>query len=103
MTEKEVTATEEELRDEKKRFLEDLEESDVEKEETEKEESSSEDSEDEFDPNDSDNDKKGFMAKKAPPKRKVAGGRGGGVSKIPTALTSEMSAYEKIREGNICS
>ena len=44
MTEKEVTATEEVLRDEKKRFLEDLKESDVEKEETEKEESSSEES-----------------------------------------------------------
>merc|ERR1719275_301253 len=70
-TEEEVlddTATEEELNDEKKKFLEDLEESDVEKEESEKEES-----EQEFDPNDSDDDvkKKGFMAKKAPPKRKA--------------------------------
>ena len=114
-TEEEVlddTATEEELKDEKKKFLEDLEESDVEKEESEKEESeqeessssSSEESDDEFDPNDSDDDvkKKGFMAKKAPPKRKApAAGRGRGASKMPTALTSEMSAYEKIREGNI--
>jgi len=82
----------------------------VEKEESEKEESeqessssSSEESDDEFDPNDSDDDvkKKGFMAKKAPPKRKAPAGRGRGVSKMPTALTSEMSAYEKIREGNI--
>ena len=112
-TEEEVlddTATEEELNDEKKKFLEDLEESDVEKEESGKEESeqessssSSEESDDEFDPNDSDDDvkKKGFMAKKAPPKRKAPVGRGRGVSKMPTALTSEMSAYEKIREGNI--
>merc|ERR1719500_582789 len=112
-TEEEVlddTATEEELNDEKKKFLEDLEESDVEKEESGKEESeqessssSSEESDDEFDPNDSDDDvkKKGFMAKKAPPKRKAPAGRGRGVSKMPTALTSEMSAYEKIREGNI--
>merc|ERR1712130_739523 len=105
------TATEEKLEDEKKKFLEELEESDVEKEEeSEKEESeqessssSSEESDDEFDPNDSDDDvkKKGFMAKKAPPKRKAPAGRGRGASKMPTALTSEMSAYEKIREGNI--
>merc|ERR1712088_418504 len=94
------------------KFLEDL-ESDVEKEEPEKEESeeeesssssSSEESDDEFDPNDSDDDvkKKGFMAKKAPPKRKTPAGRGrGGGFKMPTALTGELSEYEKIRQGNI--
>merc|ERR1719187_1158095 len=117
-TEEEVldeSATEEaEMADEKKKFLEDLEESDVEKEEkSEKEEtdeeeeessSSEEESDDEFDPNDSDDDnkKKGFMAKKAPPKRKAPAGRGrGGASKMPTALTGELSEYEKIRQGNI--
>ena len=115
-TEEEVlddTATEEELKDEQKKFLEDL-ESDVGKEELEKEESeeeqsssssSSEESYDEFDPNDSDDDvkKKGFMAKKAPPKRKAPAGRGRGRGggAMPTVLTSELSAYEKIREGNI--
>jgi len=80
--------------------------SDVEKEEAEKDESeqesissSSEESDDEFDPNDSDDDVK--KAKKAPSKRKAPAGRGRRVPKMPTALTSEMSAYEKIREGNI--
>merc|ERR1719422_2802539 len=115
-TEEEVldeSATEEtEMADEKKKFLEDLEESDVEKsekEETDEEEeeessSSEEESDDEFDPNDSDDDikKKGFMAKKAPPKRKAPAGRGrGGAQKMPTALTGELSEYEKIRQGNI--
>ena len=109
------SATEEtKMADEKKKFLEDLEESDVEKEKSEKEEtdeeeeeessSSEEESDDEFDPNDSDDDvkKKGFMAKKAPPKRKAPAGRGrGGALKMPTALTGELSEYEKIREGNI--
>ena len=100
----------------KKKFLENLEESDVEKEKSEKEEtdveeeeeeepsSSEEESDDEFDPNESDDDvkKKGFMAKKAPPKRKAPAGRGrGGALKMPTALTGELSEYEKIREGNI--
>merc|ERR1719412_2485882 len=101
------------MADEKKKFLEDLEESDVENEKSEKEEtdeeeeessSSEEESDDEFDPNDSDDDikKKGFMAKKAPPKRKVPAGRGrGGAQKMPTALTGELSEYEKIRQGNI--
>ena len=42
------------------------------------------------------------MAKKAPPKRKAPAGRGrGGTLKMPTALTGELSEYEKIREGNI--
>jgi hypothetical protein len=47
------------------------------------------------------------MAKKAPPKKKAvaAAGRGqkpmGGPSFLPGALKSEMSEYEKIREGNI--
>merc|ERR1712088_154947 len=116
-TEEEVldeSATEEtEMADEKKKFLEDLEESDMEKEKSEKEEtdeeeeessSSEEESDDEFDPNDSDDDtkKKGFMAKKAPPKRKAPAGRGrGGAFKMPTALTGELSEYEKIRQGNI--
>merc|ERR1712012_1123329 len=117
-TEEEVldeSATEEaEMADEKKKFLEDLEESDVEKEKPEKEEtdeeeeeessSSEEESDDEFDPNDSDDDvkMKGFMAKKAPPKRKAPAGRGrGGAQKMPTALTGELSEYEKIRQGNI--
>merc|ERR1712083_850060 len=62
-------------------------------------------SDDEFDPNDSDDDvkKKGFMAKKAPPKRKAPAGRGRGRGggAMPTVLTSDLSAYEKIREGNI--
>merc|ERR1712012_27957 len=67
--------------DEKKKFLEDLEESDVEKEKAQK---------------------KGFMAKKAPQKRKAPAGRGrGGAHKMPTALTGELSEYEKIRQGNI--
>ena len=109
------SATEEtKMADEKKKFLEDLEESNVEKEKSEKEEtdeeeeeessSSEEESDDEFDPNDSDDDvkKKGFMAKKAPPKRKAPAGRGrGGAFKMPTALTGELSEYEKIRQGNI--
>ena len=109
------SATEEtKMADEKKKFLEDLEEFDVEKEKSEKEEtdeeeeeessSSEEESDDEFDPNDSDDEvhKKGFMAKKAPPKRKAPAGRGrGGAQKMPTALTGELSEYEKIRQGNI--
>merc|ERR1712012_243852 len=67
--------------DEKKKFLEDLEESDVEKEKAQK---------------------KGFMAKKAPQKRKAPAGRGrGGAHKMPTVLTGELSEYEKIRQGNI--
>ena len=73
-------------------------------EEEEESSSSEEESDDEFDPNDSDDDvkKKGFMAKKAPPKRKAPAGRGrGGALKMPTALTGELSEYEKIREGNI--
>ena len=42
------------------------------------------------------------MAKKAAPKRKAPTGRGrGGALKMPTALTGELSEYEKIRQGNI--
>ena len=77
------------MADEKKKFLEGLEEFDVEKEKSEKEKtdeeeeessSSEEESDDGFDPNDSDDDvkKKGFMAKKVPPKRKAPAGRGRG-------------------------
>ena len=88
------------MANEKKKFLEDLEESDVEKEKSEKEEtdeeeeeessSSEEESDDEFDPNDSDDDvkKKGFTGKKVPPKRKAPAGRGRGRAlKMPTVLT----------------
>ena len=73
-------------------------------EEGEESSSSEEESNDGFDLNDSDDDvkKKGFMAKKAPPKRKAPAGRGrGGALKMPTALTGELSEYEKIRQGNI--
>ena len=73
------------------------------------EEDDDEESDDEFDPSDSSEDdddvkKKGFMAKKAAPKRKAPTGRGrGGALKMPTALTGELSEYEKIREGNIAA
>jgi len=88
----------------KKKFLDDLEDS--ENEESEKEESSSEeeDSEDDFDPNDSDDGvkKKGFNAKKAPPKRKAVARKQPAMAKpLPGAMKSELSAYEKVREGNI--
>ena len=60
--------------------------------------SSEEESDDEFDPNDSDSDddakKRGFLAKKVPPKSKTPAGRGRGE-------TANMSEYEKIRQGNI--
>ena len=60
--------------------------------------SSKEESDDEFDPNDSDSDddakKRGFLAKKVPPKSKTPAGRGRGE-------TANMSEYEKIRQGNI--
>ena len=74
------------MANEKKKFLEDLEESDVEKEKSEKEEtdeeesfSSEEESDDEFDPNDSDDDvkKKGFMAKKATQRGRLQQAGGG--------------------------
>ena len=65
------------------------------------EEWSSKESDDEFDPSDPVK-KKGVMAKKAAPKRKAPTGRGrGGALKMPTALTGELSEYEKIRQGNI--
>ena len=58
-------------------------------------------SDDEFDPSDHVK-KKGVMAKKAAPKGKAPTGRGrGGALKMPTALTGELSEYEKIRQGNI--
>ena len=68
--------------------------------------SSEEESHDEFDPNDSDSDddvkKRGFLAKKVPPKSKTPAGRGRGETpKMPMALTANMSEYEKIRQGNI--
>ena len=68
--------------------------------------SSEEESDDEFDPNDSDSDddakKRGFLAKKVPPKSKTPAGRGRGETlKTPMALTANMSEYEKIRQGNI--
>ena len=70
------------------------------------EEDDDEESDDEFDPSDSSEDddvkKKGLMAKKAAPKRKAPTGRGrGGALKMPTAMTGELSEYEKIRQGNI--
>ena len=65
------------------------------------EEWSSKESDDEFDPSDPVK-KKGVMAKKAAPKRKAPTGRGrGGALKMPTAMTGELSEYEKIRQGNI--
>ena len=65
------------------------------------EEDDDEESDDEFDPSDHVK-KKGVMAKKAAPKRKAPTGRGrGGALKMPTALTGELSEYEKIRQGNI--
>ena len=65
------------------------------------EEWSSKESDDEFDPSDHVK-KKGVMTKKAAPKRKAPTGRGrGGALKMPTALTGELSEYEKIRQGNI--
>ena len=66
--------------------------------------SSEEESDDEFDPNDSDDDalKRGFLAKKVPPKSKTPAGRGRGETlKTPMALTANMSEYEKNRQGNI--
>ena len=68
--------------------------------------SSEEESDDEFDPNDSDSDddakKRGFLAKKVPPKSKTPAGRGRGETpKMPMALTANISEYEKIRQGNI--
>ena len=68
--------------------------------------SSEEESDDEFDHNDSDSDddakKRGFLAKKVPPKSKTPAGRGRGETlKTPMALTANMSEYEKIRQGNI--
>ena len=68
------------------------------------EEWSSQESDDEFDPGDPDDvvKKKCFLAKKAASKRKVPTGRGrGGALKMPTAMTGELSEYEKIRQGNI--
>ena len=65
------------------------------------EEDDDEESDDEFDPSDHVK-KKGLMAKMAAPKRKAPTGRGrGGALKMPTALTGELSEYEKIRQGNI--
>lgn len=102
--EEEEKDADEEIADEKKKFLEDLEESEDEEESEEEDESSEEDSEDDFDPNgDSDDDKKGFAkktaAKKKPaPAKRAPPAKG---SKGPTIITSELSAYEKIREGNI--
>ena len=65
------------------------------------EEWGSKESDDDFDPSDHVK-KKGVMAKKAAPKRKAPTGRGrGGALKMPTAMTGELSEYEKIREGNI--
>ena len=66
--------------------------------------SSKDESDDEFDPNDSDDDalKRGFLAKKVPPKSKTPAGRGRGETlKTPMALTANMSEYEKIRQSNI--
>ena len=68
--------------------------------------SSIEESNDEFDPNYCDSDdnakKRGFLAKKVPPKIKTPAGRGRGETlKTPMALTANMSEYEKIRQGNI--
>ena len=66
--------------------------------------SSKDESDDEFDPNASDDDapKRGFLAKKVPPKSKTPAGRGRGETlKTPMALTANMSEYEKIRQGNI--
>ena len=66
--------------------------------------SSKDESDDEFDPNDSDDDalKRGFLAKKVPPKSKTPAGRGRGETlETPMALTANMSEYEKIRQGNI--
>ena len=68
--------------------------------------SSEEESDDEFDPNDSDSDddakKRGFLAKKVPPKSKTPAGRGRGETlKTQMALTANMSEYEKIRQRNI--
>ena len=92
---------EEGIEAEKKKFLDDLDES-----ESEKEESSSEDeSEDDFDPNESDDGKKkGFEAKKPAAKKKLAAKRKMPVKPLCGALKSEMaglSEYEKIRDGNI--
>merc|ERR1719278_2038637 len=40
--------------------------------------------------------------KNPPPQKKASAGRGrGGAFKMPTALTGELSEYEKIRQGNI--
>ena len=68
--------------------------------------SSEEESDDEFDHNDSDSDddakKRGFLAKKVPPKSKTPAGRGRGETlKTQMALTANMSEYEKIRQRNI--
>ena len=66
--------------------------------------SSKDESDDEFDPNDSDDDalKRGFLAKKVPPKSKTPAGRGRGETlKTQMALTANMSEYEKIRQRNI--
>ena len=94
-----------EIADEKKKLLEDLEESEDEEESEEEDESSEEDSEDDFDPNgDSDDDKKKGFAKKTAAKKKPAPAKRAPPakgSKVPTIITSELSAYEKVREGNI--
>ena len=92
---------EEGIEAEKKKFLDDLDES-----ESEKEESSSEDeSEDDFDPNESDDGKKkGFEAKKPAAKKKLVAKRKMPAKPLCGALKSEMaglSEYEKIRDGNI--
>ena len=68
--------------------------------------SSIEESNDEFDPNYCDSDdnakKRGFLAKKVPPKSKTPAGRGRGETlKTQMALTANMSEYEKIRQRNI--
>ena len=100
--EEDAAEEEEGIEAEKKKFLDDLDESES---ESEKEESSSEDeSEDDFDPNESDDGKKkGFEAKKPAAKKKLAAKRKPG-KPLCGALQSEMkglSEYEKIRDGNI--
>jgi len=88
-----------EIEAEKKKFLDELDE------ESDKE--SSEESEDDFDPNDSDDGgkKKGFNAKKPvkrkPVKKAAPAKKNVGKTILPGAIKSEMSDYEKIRDGNI--
>jgi len=94
-----------EIEAEKKKFLDDLdEESESDKESSEE----SEESEDDFDPNDSDDGgkKKGFNAKKPvkrkqPVKKAALAKKNAGKTILPGAIKSEMSEYEKIRDGNI--